>query len=282
MDRDVRDAMATVAEESAHPGPRIARWQAQVPRLLSHASQPASGSVNHSFDRAVLLAFAGRPRRHHGALAGVLVALLALGVVAGAGSAMRAPVRRAALHRSAPLRAVRVPVGVVSTASPCPTDERRYDDATAGYHLCLPTQAMALDYTQALRGPDLISVTGFGDESLPPPPRRHDSGTTVAPIMISVSYHTAADVESDEHLVNPTILQVGGQPAREFFLVEPGSPVPTSRVVLVERGDRVYRIEQTAPSGTLTVEYEEMLRTFTFQGLPLWADPELHLDRGVG
>ncbi|MHB8509363.1 MAG: hypothetical protein ACYDGR_12060 [Candidatus Dormibacteria bacterium] len=291
MDSDIRRVLESAADRVEHPGPRVARWQAGVPRLLARATREQRGVArSHPLPAPLLRLLANMPATRTPAFVVTLASLLVAATVLGAGVAtfaMRSTTGplvalRYSSHRTTSHKPGAQAVVVVATSSPCPPDERRFDDAVAGFHLCLPTQARSIDYSATLRGAEVISVTGFGDESLPPPSLRHDSTSPTAPITISATYQTMAEMEADQGLTQPTSILVAGQPAHEFFVSDPGSPVPTARIVLVERGDRLYRIEQSQPSGTLTVEFEEMLRTFAFQALPYWADPELQLTRGLG
>jgi hypothetical protein len=100
-------------------------------------------------------------------------------------------------------------------------------------------------------------------------------------VLITVSFDNKADLEQNLGLTKPTQLTVAGQPADEFVIDDPGDGPGQVLIVLVERGYRLYRLELRAGGAAGLVEFNELVRSFTFKGLPYSAEPEFKLDRNT-
>jgi hypothetical protein len=59
-------------------------------------------------------------------------------------------------------------------------------------------------------------------------------------------------------------------------------PAAVERVVLVQRGDRLYRLEQVRDTDADRLAFQEVLRTFLTQGLPYSADEQLRVAQSHG
>jgi hypothetical protein len=212
-----------------------------------------------------------------------LAIVAGLGIVAGVALAS-AP---AAFHSVATagrpsvqrVRTVPPPL-LVSFDTACPSGEVRFDEPEAGYHLCRPAYWVTRSYTHVDGYENAISASGMGAAQLTPATSRITDMAKPPEVLITVSFDTKADLERNLGLTNPTQVTVAGQPADEFVVDDPFEDGPGEvMIVLVERGYRLYRLELRAGGAAGLVEFNQLVRSFTFKGLPYSAEPEFKLDR---
>jgi len=241
MTEDIRAALAEALRNVPDPDARVQRWLSAVP-------QYAVGRR-------------GRPRASR-ALAALAVALLSASV---AGS--RLPSQH--LARTLPPE----PRIVIVTANACPPGEKRFDEETAGYHVCLPSSWTARQVS-ADPASGYISAVGFGPAASFGANTLPDTAAWNAPLVISVSDQPAVQASELEQISAPQLLTVARQTADEVTLGGGG------RATLLARGDLVYSIQVSPDLADAALAYNEVLRTFSFRGLPYVADPELSAGSG--
>jgi hypothetical protein len=280
-DGDVRAALRAAAESAPHPGPRLLRWQARVPELARHAADPALPETRAAQRVAAAVARSawgqwrhpdgrrrvGAPVRGLAVAASAAVVLLALGGLDHAtGPRHHAPV--AAVGR----------VQLVALGAPtCPIAETRFD-SPGGYHLCLPAGWTSHDYAGAQPDARAVETTGFDAPAGNAADLRPGVRGPDAAVLITVWDDFPDDIATYDHLASGIDTTVGGAPATAYDLAT-SDPGQARRVVLVGHGIRTYEIEQLRPGPITRADLDEVLRTFAFQGLPYFADPELRLTR---
>jgi hypothetical protein len=210
----------------------------------------------------------------------VLAAVLVLGIVFGLGLGWMPGRLRAVTHRTPPataLRHVTAIVHVVETV--CPRGEVRFDEIDGAYHVCRPAYWVTRSYNHTDGYQGVISAVGLG-VPLPPTSGRESDRSNAMEMMITVAYDNRDNAEQNLGLSAPTMVTVAGQPADMFAIHEADGSV-SSTLILVERGDRLYRLELHGGGAVGQVEFNEMVRTFSFQGLPYYADPEFKLEHNT-
>jgi hypothetical protein len=273
MDDDVR--LALWVGENADPGVAapVAQWQAMAPHFVASAQEERAPGWAAAPVKALLgVGAANRYRPASRRVAyGTLLAGLALLVVSASQARTGNPGRLIATQpRHAPV--------IVVADFACPANEARYDNVDAGYHLCRPARWITHDYSGHDGLLDAVSVVGMGEAGETPSRSQIDAGGPVAEVLITVAFQNLGQVERAENLYNPTLVDVAGQPAHLFQ----NDTASGHRVlVLVERAERLYRIELNSTGGAEDVEFREVLRTFTFKSLPHSADPEFRLNRNT-
>jgi hypothetical protein len=283
MIEDIRAALETAVDDAPHPGPgRLARWQDSVPRMVAAVREPAPppwavAPVAVLWNRHV------GERRPGGRL---VAAVLVMGVMLGltlpwAGRQIRrvggSPTGITATRPGPP----RAPVITLVSDASCPVDEVRFHELDGAYSLCRPAAWVARNYSNVDGLQDAVSVVGFGPSGSTPTAAQAASTGPSAEVVVSVTFESMAAVEQREGLVDPTPIVVAGQPA-DLFNVSQGDGLGLrTMVVLLERGDRLYELELSPWSAAGEVSFNHILRTFSFQGLPYYADPEFKVERNT-
>jgi hypothetical protein len=268
-DRDIREALEHAAADVLSPGSRIERWQGMVPKLLGRAGRVGPGR-GPGWAPAVVRANRPGPAPRRGfALAVVVLVLLGAGASGSALLSARGTSRATAsrvLHRQPPL------LSLASVAPVCPFGESRYDNADAGYHFCLGTDWGPQDLTPSDR--QIISVVGL---RLGPGSSVGIHGDGAGPaIEVSVEWQSrATSLRNLSPDAAPTV--IGGEPG---FLTD--DTADQTRAALVEHAGRVYRLQLHTSDVAAAVQFDELLRTFSFQRLPYVADPEFRLGKQTG
>lgn len=254
MPDDVRSALAHAAAEAPHPGPRLSRWLAQssefiAPRLAVPAPMKASMVA-----AAACLVIAG----------GVYATAQAPGGTA----------TRHAIHAAVPA-AVAAPAVAGTQPTNCTDDQQTYSSARSGFRLCYPRGWVLTDLSSPNLPAGAGTVLALGIPSGP-------AMDHIKPmIVVNSSYETLASVAAEltnsepthgafygsvetalqgQPRLQPRQLVVAGLPAEEILLRDADTG-GVSRLVLVDRGDRVVRIEQVSASVT-EAEFTLVLDSF--------------------
>ena len=243
MSEDIRAALEAAVRATPDPDARLQRWLAAVPRYVAVASGPGRGLSR--------------------TLAASLAACLMLGL--GGSSLGVHPSRHVAPPQ---------PHIVIVASNACPAGEKRYDEETAGYHTCMPSDWTSRVMSRAAAGNGYLSVIGFGDPHALDARARLDSEASVAPLVITVTQQPLVQASELEQLSEPRLITVASQLADEIQVMGGG------RQTLLSRGDLLYSIQVSQESPESSLAYEEVLRTFTFRGLPYLADPEVRPGTG--
>ena len=280
MAEDIREALAQAAAEAPLPGHRVGAWIAAVPVYAAHArreeSRPPVDAARALFPPRRLAHRRGAAR---GTLAAAAVAVFSLSlVVAGiqVGIQPGGRSRAASIATASSQRGARPPIAGVFYDG-CPPGESLVVSLQSGYTFCRPSAWQIHDYGFSAGSlGDYESVTGLVDPTPPPTPDRRTAEVPAADILVSVSFETLATATSAGHLTGGKAITVGGLHAMDYVLGD-SDPLAAERVVLVQRGDRLYRIEQVRATTSDGLAFQEVLRTFLMQGLPYSADEQLRI-----
>jgi len=257
MTEDIRSALAQAAADAPHPGPRMSRWLANSSEFI--APRPAV------------------PAPVKASMAAVAACLvIATGMLASQQGPLVHPSRQA---RSAAIPAAAVPPVAQSALPACSEEQQTYSSALSGFGLCYPGGWVLTD----LSSPNLPAGAGtMLALGLPGGPVLD----RIKPmIVINSTYESLASVEQEftsfktshgafygtfenasqnQPRLQPRQLVVAGLPAEEILLRDADTGA-RSRVVLVDRGDRVVRIEQVS-AGVTEEEFAVVLDSFNLTG----------------
>ena len=258
MTDDIRSALSHAAADAPHPGPRMSRWMANSSEFIA--------------PRQVV------PAPLKASLAAVAACLvIATGVVASQQGPLIHPARQGTT--AAIPAALGAPPVVAPSQPVCSDEQQTYSSAPSGFGLCYPGGWVLTD----LSSPNLPAGAGtMLALGLPGGPALDH----IKPmIVINSTYESLASVEQEftnfkpshgafygslenaaqnQPRLQPRQLVVAGLPAEEILLRDADTGA-RSRVVLVNRGDRVVRIEQVSP-GVTEEEFAVVLDSFNLTG----------------